>query len=155
MKTRAYWHIHHDVLVEYTTAPIEERIWYIQEHKPPEEVAVRLRLLKPVVGELPKAFAAAAKALVAARKALDAAEKAYRAAVKANPYAAEKALTDAPKSYADAVKANRAAVKAFAAAEKALAATRLACADEIEKLHRNECPDCPWDGKTIFPKVKQ
>ena len=19
-------------------------------------------------------------------------------------------------------------------------------------LHRKECPDCPWDGKTIFPK---
>ena len=23
---------------------------------------------------------------------------------------------------------------------------------EIEALHREECPDCPWDGKTIFPK---
>lgn len=23
---------------------------------------------------------------------------------------------------------------------------------EVEALHREECPDCPWDGKTIFPK---
>lgn len=22
---------------------------------------------------------------------------------------------------------------------------------EIEKLHAKECPNCPWDGKTIFP----
>ena len=140
-KTRAYWHIHHDVLVEYTTAPIEERIWYIQEHKPPEEVAVRLRLLKPVVGELPNAFFAARKALDDAWLAYAAEAKAYRAAVKANPYAPEWAY--------------RAARKALDGAVQALADARLACADEIEKLHRNECPDCPWDGKTIFPKVKQ
>lgn len=23
---------------------------------------------------------------------------------------------------------------------------------EIERLHAIECPDCPWDGKTIFPE---
>jgi hypothetical protein len=23
--------------------------------------------------------------------------------------------------------------------------------DAIEKLHRKECPNCPWNGKTIFP----
>jgi hypothetical protein len=22
--------------------------------------------------------------------------------------------------------------------------------DEIEALHKQECPDCPWDGETIF-----
>ena len=24
---------------------------------------------------------------------------------------------------------------------------------ELERLHRTECPDCPWNGKTIFPVV--
>ncbi len=24
--------------------------------------------------------------------------------------------------------------------------------EEIKALHAKECPDCPWDGKTIFPK---
>ena len=23
---------------------------------------------------------------------------------------------------------------------------------EIEKLHKQECPNCPWDGKTIYPE---
>jgi len=22
----------------------------------------------------------------------------------------------------------------------------------MKSLHENECPNCPWDGKTIFPK---
>lgn len=24
---------------------------------------------------------------------------------------------------------------------------------EMEKLHRELCPDCPWDGKTIFTRI--
>ena len=24
--------------------------------------------------------------------------------------------------------------------------------DAVEKLHCKECPNCPWDGKTIFPE---
>jgi hypothetical protein len=24
----------------------------------------------------------------------------------------------------------------------------------LEELHAAECPDCPWNGKTIFPKVE-
>lgn len=26
---------------------------------------------------------------------------------------------------------------------------------EIETLHRAECLNCPWDGKTIFPKMEK
>ena len=25
---------------------------------------------------------------------------------------------------------------------------------EVEALHTQECPDCPWDGETIFPQKK-
>ncbi len=25
---------------------------------------------------------------------------------------------------------------------------------EIEALHKLECPDCPWNGETIFPKAE-
>ena len=57
-----YWHVHHDVLVEIPTAPIEERIKSIQEDKPKDEVKLRLRLLKPVHGKLPETFAQAREA---------------------------------------------------------------------------------------------
>ena len=37
--------------------------------------------------------------------------------------------------------------KTWAAYDKALSQHK----DEIEALHAKECPDCPWDGQTIFP----
>jgi hypothetical protein len=43
---------------------------------------------------------------------------------------------------------NVAADKALAAYYKALEPYLPA----INALHAVECPDCPWDGETIFPK---
>ena len=40
-----FWHVHHDALLEYSEN-IKERIEYIKENKPREEVEIRLRLLK-------------------------------------------------------------------------------------------------------------
>ena len=77
---KMYWHIHHEVLVENLTEPLKNRIAYIKESKPKNEVALRLKLLKKVKAKvLPK-----------------------------NP-------------------------------------------EDWEKLHKKECPHCPWDGKSIFP----
>lgn len=28
------------------------------------------------------------------------------------------------------------------------------CRKSIEKLHTKECPGCPWDGKTLFPRKR-
>ncbi len=46
--------------------------------------------------------------------------------------------------------ANAAQVKAGAAWDKAIADNLPA----IEALHRAECPNCPWDGKSIFPNTE-
>jgi hypothetical protein len=111
-----YWHIHHDVLVEPATEPIEQRSEYIRQRKPANQIETRLRLLKPVKGELPQAF-------VEARRAYDEASRAYEEAWRV--------YDDAWLAYDDARGAHK---------------------TEIEALHAQECPDCPWDGKTIFPK---
>lgn len=63
----------------------------VYQKKPPEEINIRLKLLKKVKGVLPKA-------------------------------------------YWDAYKAWQ---------------------KEIEALHKLECPNCPWDGTTIFPTQNQ
>ena len=45
---------------------------------------------------------------------------------------------------------------AWSAAESARSAYQKAYEDampEINRLHLEECPDCPWNGKTIFPEV--
>ena len=104
---RYAWHVHHDVLIEPLTEPIEVRQEYIRRYKPEHEIETRLRLLKPAVGPLPAAYA----------------KKAWAAYDK----------------------------KAWAAYEKAWAAY----APEIEALHAIECPDCPWDGSSIFPTEQE
>ena len=102
-KSGMFWHIHHDVLCEYS-ANIDERIAYIKKEKPQHEIETRLRLLRPVKGELPSEF-------VTARKAWDKACKAR----------------DKARDKGDKHK------------------------DTIEVLHKLECPNCPWNGSTIFP----
>ena len=51
--TDYWWHIHHQELYEYLTEPIRARINYIKENKPKDEIELRLRLLKPVLGKIP------------------------------------------------------------------------------------------------------
>jgi uncharacterized protein YdeI (YjbR/CyaY-like superfamily) len=133
MKTKGmFWHVHHDVLLEYSH-DINERVAYIKAKKPKEEVPLRLKLMKPVRGKLP-----------------DEVVKAYAARDKANA-AYDKAYAARDKAYAACVKAYAARDKADAARDKAIKKHM----KKIEALHKKECPDCPWDGKTIFPKAKQ
>ena len=49
-----YWHIHHETLVENLTEPLQNRIDCIKSSKPKDEIKLRLKLLKPVKGILPK-----------------------------------------------------------------------------------------------------
>src|SRR3990170_3124301 len=129
---KPFWHIHHEVLLEWSD-DIQERIDFIQAEKPKHEVEIRLRLLKPVQGALPPKLV----------KAGDARDKAYDANAKAR----------------DAYdKARDAYVKAGDARDKAKAAYNKAydeCLPQIEALHALECPDCPWNGTTIFPEPSQ
>ena len=113
------WHIHHEQLVEQTTEPIEHRIRFIIDNKPQHEVALRLRLMRPVKD---------AAAIASARKAYDAATASARKA--------DAATASARKAYAAAIASAR---KAYDAA--------------IASAHLIECPNCTWDGKTIFPEA--
>src|ERR1039457_2450186 len=94
-----YWHVHHEVLCEVLTEPIQNRIDYIKSSKPEAEIETRLWCMTPILHleRLPK----------------------------------ERREGDAKGVYAYA---------------KYL--------PPIEKLHKEEHPNCPWNGKTIFPKAK-
>ena len=173
-----YWHIHHDTLCE-GTYNIKERIAYIKKHKPKEEIPTRLQLMTPVLHpeKLPlhfrKAADATAKTYAARDKALEASNKAYDAYAKAyaayeKTYAAcEKAYAARDKALAASTKAYDAYAKAYAAYDKALEASTKAYdaydkasaafdkalrMPQLEELHREEHPRCPWNGKAIFPK---
>jgi len=115
------WHVHHAVLVEALREPIKVRQIYIRECKPPEEQELRLRLLKPVCGELPSEVVEAGLAHGEAWRAYDEPRRAYGEAWRA--------YDEARRAYGEAITRNLPA---------------------IEALHAIECPDCPWDGHTIF-----
>ena len=115
------WHVHHAVLVEPLTEPIEVRQIYIREHKPPEEQELRLRLLKPVCGELPSEVVEAGLAHNEAWRTYNDAWHDYGEA--------RRASDDAWRAYGEAITRNLPA---------------------IEALHAIECPNCPWTGHTIF-----
>jgi len=130
MKPKYYWHIHHGGLFEEATEPIKNRIAYIKSDKPECEVALRLRLLKPVKDQ---------KRLIAI---LTAYKKAKAPALEAY----EKAKAPALEAYK---KATAPALEAYEKVEATASAKR---DKAINALHSKECPDCPWDGETIFPK---
>ena len=117
------WHVHHNVLIELLTEPIENRIKYIKKFKPKNEIKLRLKLLKVVKGELPKEFVEAWQKCdetwqeyVEARQKYDEAWQKY--------YKAWQGCVEAYKKYES----------------------------QILALHEKECPNCPWNGKTIFSK---
>jgi tetratricopeptide (TPR) repeat protein len=144
------WHIHHDQLVEPLTEPISKRRAYIKEYKPKHERPTRLRLLKVVRGKLPQPVLTAGAAYDKAWAAYDKAWAAYHKAWAAY----DKARAAYDKAWAACDKAGTACDKAGAAYDKALAAcdkAGAAYAPAIEALHAQECPNCPWDGRTIFP----
>jgi len=77
MKTKFYWHIHHDVLLEPLTEPLKNRIKFIKENKPKDEIELRLKLLKPVRGKLPDEIIKAGRAYDKAGKIYDKTLKKY------------------------------------------------------------------------------
>ena len=143
MKKLFYWHIHHEVLVEPLTEPLKNRIDYIKKNKPQEEVAVRLKLLKPVVGRLPKEVISTWEAYGKALEACDKAREAY--------FKARDAYLKARESYLKAREAYDKVQEACDKVQEAYGKALKANMPAIEALHKKECKKCPWDGHSIFP----
>lgn len=143
--TGLYWHIHHDILAELTTEPIKNRIDYITHYKPAFEVEVRLRLMKPVVA-VPQRLADIISSYYSALKAYQQAEDNYYSAANRMPSNVEMdtlslVLVEKKSEYYTIVSQwNNAYIE---------------LEGELEVLHRSECPDCPWNGETIFPETHE
>ena len=113
-------HVHHKILLEPLTEPIDNRVECIKENKPPDEVDLRLRLLRELteeeVNQLPKGFNQALKEYNLVGEEYNLVGEEYNLAW-------EKYRQDLEKYK-----------------------------PELEVWHKKVCvPDCPWNGKTIFP----
>lgn len=60
-----------------------------------------------------------------------------------------------PVAYVKATEAYVKAREAYGKTWEAYDKAGEACKPEIEALHAIECPNCPWDGETIFPKLTE
>ncbi len=131
------FHVHHDKLVEFCT-DYDGRVQYIKNNKPQKEQELRLRLFRLIPPDrIPNVLVKAGEAYVKAGEAYVKAGEAYDKAGEAF------------------VKAGEACDKAGEACDKAGEAfvkAGEAYMHELIKLHAELCPDCPWDGKTIFPE---
>ena len=137
------WHIHHSILMEVSTEPLASRIDYIIKQKcayePPRYIQLRLRLLAVVKGKLPEKVVQSAKAYYKAVKALREIKDAVLQSCLSFSMAYETLISE-----------RTAAEKAFDIASKTYWDTLEEFASEIEALHKQECPNCPWYGRTIF-----
>ena len=135
------WHVHHGHLVErLTEGGLPARRKYIRENKPASEIETRLRLLKPVKDQ---------KAMNRILKAFDEAEvpvwKAYDEVIVPARKVRDEAEASAEKAFDEAVAS---AQKAYG---EVIAPIRKVRDEAVDRLHKKECKNCPWNGETIFP----
>ena len=77
VKSGFYWHVHHEVLVEWCF-DYAERAEFIRTEKPEKEREIRLRLFQPVKGNLSEEVVVAGQAYNEARQAYnEARQEAY------------------------------------------------------------------------------
>jgi len=155
-----YWHLHHNILLEYCY-DYDERVRYIKANKPPDEIDERLRLFQPVKGKLPIRIERAVEMFVNMNvdpsKTSDKVWKAcnelglayFRLAMDGDVEARETCIK-AQKDYSMAWENHCGAELIYL--DELLKIYRSA----IEKLHDKECPGCLWDGKKlVFEKEKK
>ena len=136
------WHIHHDTLYELLEEPAENRWYYILANKPQGEIETRLKLFRPMTS-MPSVLSKAHSDYCKAHSDYCEACSDYGKAC--SDYG--KAHSNYGKAYSDYGKACSNYGKARSDWNNALEDNR----KELETLHKIECPNCPWNGKTIFP----
>ena len=151
------FHCHHDVLVEWVEN-YDERVEYIKATKPVDEQELRLRLFQMIPAD--KLSGELAKLLEARDKVYETYTASIKAANKANETLSRRweARDEIPeirnKAWQDNDKAweNRRETRlSYLTALEDYKQLWETCQPEFVKLHEVLCPDCPWDGETIFP----
>ena len=158
--TKFYWHLHHDVLLE-ETSNIQKRIDYIKKYKPEKEIPLRLKLMTPVLHpeKLPAQLRKVREDYNKAREDYSKAQEDYIKAQEDYSKAQEdynKASEVRSKAWEDCQNASEIyynVLKDYYKIQEDYYKAQETSAPEIEKLHREEHPDCPWNGETIFSKV--
>jgi len=166
------FHFHHDTLAE-SCSDYNGRVEDIKQFKPKAEQSLRLRVFRLIPNDrLPSKLKTAyeiydqaekayirtweiydkawevynktEETYIRAREAYNKTEKAYNRA--------EKAYNKAREACDKAREARDKAEKTHDQAEKVHLRVLEAYMPQLEHLHKELCPDCPWNGQTIFTR---
>lgn len=171
MKQRGFfWHVHHETLLEWCYN-YNRRVECIRTKKPKKEIYIRLHLFKPVKNTLPQEVIEAWQVFNKAQLSCDkmgqelnrAGEALYkmgRALKKRQgrfPKKYPKSIIRQIKIASEAWQTYEITRQAYNETEQTLNKAKRAFFEAlnrnrgvIEALHAKECPNCPWDGHTIF-----
>ena len=159
MNSGVCWHRRHTVLIEWCP-DYDQRAEDIRNNKPESQQAIRLSLFKLVKGELPEGVVKALQAYEQAwrthEQTMRARDQTWQAYIQAwqtwQPHGQiSQARDQAVQADNQASQAHNQAVQACVQASQARDQVLKNEKEAIERLHSLECPNCPWNGQTIFP----
>jgi len=129
-----YWHAYHDALLTRSDDPdfFANRAQEIDLFKPPEQLELRMRLFKVVRGALPRIL----DELWAEKEEWEA-----EAHTTIGILATKKATVRAAKRYQLAMTMREEIMRRI---------TERSTRPDVMALHDKECPNCPWNGKSIL-----
>ena len=148
MKTKGfYWHVHHNILLKWCY-DYDKRVNAIKTTKPANEIEIRLRLLKPVKGGLPKEVVEAWQKYVEVGQKRDKVWQKYSEAWQKRVEAGQK-YDEATQKYVEArQKLDEVGQKRDKVWQKYGEAIRKHKV-EIKTLHAKECGCKEWTGKRL------
>ena len=133
------FHCHHDRLVEFVTN-YDERVAYIKQEKPPAERPLRLRLFQMVPPErLSAGLAEAVNESTRLREESD------RLRAEGN-----RLWEEGHRLWAEASRLWTESTRLWAESTRLGVENIAQHMPELLALHAELCPECPWNGQTIF-----
>jgi len=139
-----YWHHDHDALASWCQS-YEARVQHIRARKPQEEHELRLRLFQPV-REPPAQLVWICQLYDQVSQLVDELDRTTREV-------AREGLSVPLYVLDDLGSVREAALQTYmqVAAARNLDLWEWVKSDQAQALHQLECPECPWNGYSIFP----
>ena len=138
-KSGVAFHCHHDRLVEFVTN-YDERVAYIKQEKPPAERPLRLRLFQMVPPErLSAGLAEAVNESTRLREESD------RLRAEGN-----RLWEEGHRLWAESTRLWTESTRLWAESTRLGVENIAQHMPELLALHAELCPECPWNGQTIF-----
>jgi vacuolar-type H+-ATPase subunit H len=157
------WNIHHSILVEPLSEPIENRIQFIIKHKDESEQVVRLKNMRPVSLETLKVVIPALKlykesiasALKLYKESTAPARKLYDESTVSARKICEESVISALKLYNESTASARklyeeSTASALKLYEESIASARKLLNESTSAAHLADVPNHTWNGESIF-----